>query len=340
MGFRAKSIILGIALLLICFLAVSAGALWTWWRQELTAPYKGYLEPERFVSIPRGSSVRDIADQLERTGIIKSAVLFRAYARTLDDPALQAGEYRFASPLSIPEVVHRLESGDVRRLKLTIPEGSDLVRVALLLDEAGLGTLTGFFDAVADAGLIADLDPHAGDLEGYLMPDTYLLDRGTSDRQIVETMLANERRFWTPLRLDRAREIGMSVRQVVTLASLIEKETGQAEERPLVSAVFHNRLRLGMPLACDPTVIYAVRLIKEYDGVINQSDLALDSPYNTYRYPGLPPGPITNPGRASLEAALFPADADYLYFVSRNDGTHVFSRSYRNHEHAVRRYQR
>ena len=172
------------------------------------------------------------------------------------------------------------------------------------------------------------------------MPDTYLLPHGASPRKIVATMVDDAREFWTDEHLARARDLGLTVRDVVTLASLIEKETGQAEERPLVSAVFHNRLRKGMHLMCDPTVIYGVRLLKEFDGVINQSDLALDSPYNTYRYPGLPPGPITNPGRASLEAALYPAQADYLYFVSRNDGTHVFSEDYRSHERAVRRFQR
>lgn len=316
------------------------GLAWNWWRNELAAPYRGYLEPERFVLIDKGSSVQEIARTLEQSGVIKSALLFRTYTRSMGEPILQAGEYRFAVPMTIPEVVRRLRIGDVHQIKVTIPEGSDLVQVALLLCRSGLGSLSGFFGAVRETGLIADLDPQARDLEGYLMPDTYLLSHGVSDRQIVETMVENARKFWSPDRLARAKELGMNVRELVTLASLIEKETGQAEERPLVSAVFHNRLRIGMNLMCDPTVIYGVRLMKEYDGVINQSDLALDSPYNTYRYPGLPPGPITNPGRASLEAALHPADVDYLYFVSRNDGTHVFSSSYRSHESAVRRYQR
>lgn len=340
MGTRRKRIVLFACLAAFCVFALGAGLVWNWWHQELNSPYKGYLEPERFVVIKRGSSVQEIADTLEEAGVIRSALLFRTCVRNVGEPVLQAGEYRFAAPLSIPDVVRRLRIGDVYQLKVTIPEGSDLVKAAVLLSQSGLSSISGFFEAVRDTGPIADLDPEARDLEGYLMPDTYLLTRGVPVRKIIEAMVENEREFWTPERLGRARELGFSVRQVVTLASLVEKETGQAEERPLVSAVFHNRLRLGMKLACDPTVIYGVRLLKEYDGVINQSDLALDSPYNTYRYPGLPPGPITNPGRASLEAALYPADSDYLYFVSRNDGTHVFSHSYRNHENAVRRYQR
>jgi UPF0755 protein len=153
-------------------------------------------------------------------------------------------------------------------------------------------------------------------------------------------MVQNFRQFWNLERQDQARQVGMTVREAVTLASLIEKETGTPSERPLVSAVFHNRLDLGIKLMCDPTVIYAVRLLKPYDGVINQSDLAVNSPYNTYLYPGLPPGPITNPGARAIEAALNPAPADYLYFVSRNDGTHIFSRDYGSHQRAVERYQR
>ncbi len=153
-------------------------------------------------------------------------------------------------------------------------------------------------------------------------------------------MVRTFRRLWTAERSRRAREIDLSMREVITLASLIEKETGLARERPLVSAVFQNRLRRNVRLACDPTVIYAVKRVKEYDGVINQSDLNLDSPYNTYLYPGLPPGPISNPGMESIDAALYPADVNYLYFVSTNDGSHFFSSNYRNHRQAVRQYQR
>ena len=327
-------------LALILSLAVTALLVRNWWQNELNTPYKGFLEQERIVVIPRGSNVREIAERLEGAGVIKSALLFRVYARSLRAPLLQAGEYRFAAPLSIPDVLRRLRIGDVRQIKVTIPEGSDLVQVSILLHDAGLCSIADFFGAVADTTSIADLDPEARDLEGYLMPDTYLLTARSPARRVIGIMVDDAREFWTPKRLARAQELGFSVHEIVTLASLIEKETGNAEERPLVSAVFHNRLKIGMHLMCDPTVIYGVRLLKEFDGVINRSDLAIDSPYNTYRYPGLPPGPITNPGRAALEAALYPADVRYLYFVSRNDGTHVFSETYRNHERAVRRYQR
>ena len=191
-----------------------------------------------------------------------------------------------------------------------------------------------------DGGLVADLEPEARDLEGYLLPETYFLSRKSTEADLVQMMVDSFRRLWTSRLSRQAGQTGLTIREIVTMASLIEKETGSEVERPLVSAVFHNRLRLGMKLMCDPTVIYAVKLAKNFDGIIHQSDLDFDSPYNTYLYPGLPPGPITNPGRASLEAALSPAETDYLYFVSKNDGTHVFSANYSAHREAVVRYQR
>jgi UPF0755 protein len=157
---------------------------------------------------------------------------------------------------------------------------------------------------------------------------------------VILSMISNLRKLWTQEKADQARELDLTLREVLTLASLIEKESGLESERNLVSAVFHNRLKIGMKLASDPTVIYAVKRIKEYDGIIHRSDLQLDSPYNTYLYPGLPPGPIANPGLASIKAALHPADVDFLYFVSKNDGSHFFSRHFRDHNRAVQQYQR
>lgn len=310
------------------------------WRHETTTPYRGYLSTEVIVEVARGSSIAEIARDLEAAGVIRSAFVFSWYCRLQEGPPLQAGPYRFSRPLALTEVVEKLRRGDTWETQVAIPEGSDLVQIAVILKRRGLVEIADFMAAAARTELIADLDPAARDLEGYLMPDTYRFALGTSAGEIVRTMVINFRRRWRSAFETRRRELGWSLRQVVTLASLIEKETGLAEERALVSAVFHNRLRLGMRLMCDPTVIYAVRLEKEFDGIIHQSDLRVDSPYNTYLYPGLPPGPICNPGVASLEAALFPADVDYLYFVADNRGGHVFSRTYAEHARAVRRYQR
>lgn len=312
-----------------------------WWNRELDLPYKGYLEPEVVVGVPRGEPLNRIASRLEEAGIIRSAELLRLYYRVSPGAEhLKAGDYRFSGPVSLREVISMLSRGEAIQNRVTIPEGYDLVQIMVAFIQSGYGSVEGFGQAITRTDLIADLDPEARDLEGYLLPDTYLLPPEAGETEIIQAMVGNFRGFWTEDRRARAQELGMTVRQVVTLASLIEKETGLAEERPLVSAVFHNRLRLGMKLACDPTVVYAVRTVKEYDGIIHQSDLRLDSPYNTYLYPGLPPGPIASPGAKSIDAALYPAESDHLFFVSRNDGSHYFSSSYRDHAQAVQRYQR
>jgi len=202
-----------------------------------------------------------------------------------------------------------------------------------------LGPKDEFVEAAGNAALIGRLDPDAEDLEGYLFPDTYPFPRRTTAADVVRAMVAGfERAFDAELRAAAASR-GMTVREVVTLASLIEKETAAADERTLVSAVYHNRLRIGMPLQCDPTVIYALMLSGRWNGNIRRQDLQIDSPYNTYRYAGLPPGPIAGPGRAALVAALDPVDVKYLYFVSRNDGTHVFATTLAEHNRNVARWQ-
>ncbi len=322
--------------------AALAAGLWGWsqWERLLNRPYRGYDGSERVVAIPRGSSGARIARLLENEGVIESSSVFRWYLRIHQPPALQAGEYRFDRPLSVRQVVAKLASGEIYLRKITIPEGLDLAEIVQLLAGAEFGRPEKLREAAADPSAVADLDPAATDLEGYLFPETYHFSRETSEKEIIRAMVSNFRRIWTPQRRDRASQLGLTTREAVTLASLIEKEARRAEERPLVSAVFHNRLRLNMPLACDPTVVYAVKRIKPYDGIIHRSDLELDSPYNTYLRPGLPPGPIANPGLASLEAALHPSDSDYLYFVAKNDGSHVFSTNYRDHQRAVTRYQR
>lgn len=308
---------------------------------QIYQPYKGYEEAYQLIVIQRGSTVPQIARTLESYGIVRSSLFFEWYARFTHRPlVLQAGEYRFEGPLNLPTVTRKLSSGLVHHYRVTIPEGLIMDEIAERFMAQGFGTKEKFLETMNRTAAIHDWDSTTDNLEGYLFPDTYFVTRDMSEQQIVEAMVANFKKAWTPERLERAKELKLTTREVITLASLIEKETALASERSLVSAVFHNRLRRNLKLACDPTVIYAVKLVKEYDGVINQSDLELDSPYNTYLYPGLPPGPIANPGLESIDAALYPAEVDYLYFVSKNDGGHLFSTSYRDHTQAVAEYQR
>ena len=307
-----------------------------------SSPYKGYPEPEQIVVVERGGTVQAIARNLASKGVIRSAVLFEWYIRLIGQAQwLQAGAYRFEGAVDLFSVARTLRLGLVHHRKFTVPEGLTLKEIAARLHEGGFGSEDGLLQALQQTDWIAEWDPEAGsNLEGYLFPDTYFFTLHMNEAEIVQTIVGAFRKAWSPEHSERARELGFSVREVVTLASLIEAETGLAEERALVSAVFHNRLRRNMKLACDPTVIYAVSLVKEFDGIIHRSDLEIDSPYNTYLYPGLPPGPIGNPGLASIEAALYPAQSDYLYFVSRNDGGHHFSTSYNEHSRAVAQYQR
>jgi UPF0755 protein len=211
--------------------------------------------------------------------------------------------------------------------------------MAEIYQARGFGPAKEFLDASSRSTLVADLDPAARDLEGYLFPDTYGLPRGTTAVRLVDLMVERFRDAYGPALQEAAKAQALTTRQVVTLAALVEKETAQADERPLVAAVYRNRLVRGMPMQADPTVVYALRLAGRYDGNIRKADLSLDSPYNTYRYPGLPPGPIAAPGRASIEAVLSPANVSFLYFVSRNDGTHVFSQTLTQHNANVAEYQ-
>ena len=327
-------------LLVLLALAAAAAAGWLIYKQA-TIPFKGYTEPEKFVSVNRGLSVPQIGAELQKAGVVRSGRLFAWYVRLRHPGAsLKAGEYRFERPVTLPQVADKLIRGDIFFQRVTIPEGYCADDIANTFVSHGIGTPDRFREAMRNTSLISDLDREAQDLEGYLFPDTYLLPRNTSEQEVVKRMVAGFLHAWTPERQERARALNMTPREVITLASIIEKETGQATERPLVSAVFHNRLRQNIKLGSDPTVVYGVKRVKEYDGVIHQSDLKLDSPYNTYLYAGLPPGPIASPGLASLEAALNPAQVEYLYFVSRNDGSHFFSVQYAEHRRAVQKYQR
>jgi UPF0755 protein len=327
------------ALAAVMGLAVVVAGLWLVY--QIYQPHKGYPGDETFVLIPRGASPTAIGETLEANGVVRSGYVFRWYLRAVGASAsLKAGEYRFDRPLSLPEVTDKLREGRVYYLRFTVPEGRDLFEVTSQLIDQGFGTKEGFQAAFRDTTLIEDLDPQATDLEGYLFPSTYFVQRHTSEHEIARQMVAAFRAHWTSEHEERAKALNLSVRDVINLASLVEKEARVPEERPLISAVFHNRLRLNMRLGCDPTVVYAAKLAGRWNGVINMSDLRYDSPYNTYLHTGLPPGPIASPGLRSIHAALHPAESDYLYFVSRNDGSHVFSRNYADHQRAVNQYQR
>ena len=240
--------------------------------------------------------------------------------------------------MSLEQIVDKLVRGDVVRHVVTFPEGTNLEDMARLAAAKGI-PMADFLAAARNPAPIADLDPEAKDLEGYLFPDTYDIPRGPEPAaQLVARMV---KRFRTVIGPDLTRlPAGRTLRQVVTLASIVETETARPEERPRVAAVFLNRLQRRMPLQTDPTVIYALRKVGTWDGNIRKGDLDVDSPYNTYRFPGLPPGPIASPGRASLQAALHPAESRELYFVSRNDGSHQFSETLAEHERWVNQYQR
>jgi UPF0755 protein len=322
--------------------AVLAGmAVWT----RITEPYKGYAAAEQFVEIAAGASPPSIRRQLVEAGVVRDDATFRAALRWKGAATrLRAGEYHFDRPMTAVEVVEKLSRGDVYTRQLTFREGLTIAEMADVYASNGFGERAAFLQAASDGSLVQDLDPAAPDLEGYLFPETYTLSRSTSVATLVARMVDGFRQNF-PDAVLRAKEQGFTVREVVTLASLVEKETGRPEERPVVAAVYRNRLRIGMGMQADPTVVYALMLAGRYDGNIRRADLGIDSPYNTYRYPGLPPGPIAAPGRASIDAALAPADVPYLYFVSRNDGSHVFARTLAEHnanvyEHQVRYFRR
>ena len=307
---------------------------------RIQQPYKGFPEPERFVEIPSGTGAAEIRRRLVEAGVVSDELSFRAALMwTGQSRALKAGEYRFDRPMSVVDVVEKLARGDVYGHPITFPEGLTIREMADIVESRGFGKADEFIKAARDGSLVNDLDPAAKDLEGYLFPETYTLPRGTPVATLVSLMVERFRDTYTTLEAKRSGQADLSTRQIVTLASLVEKETGKAEERPLVAAVYRNRLDKNMAMQADPTVVYALVQAGTYDGNIRKRDLSFDSPYNTYKYAGLPPGPIASPGRAALEAALAPADVDYLYFVSRNDGSHAFAETLAKHNANVQEYQ-
>ncbi|MCI0336982.1 MAG: endolytic transglycosylase MltG [Acidobacteria bacterium] len=318
---------------------------WFWLKQALSRP-QSHNAANKTITIEPGANSNVIIARLHNEGILANEwparLWLRLFARS---QTFKAGDYEFKSPISPLQVINNLVRGSISTREFTIPEGYnqfDIARVMAGLPglkqppPSGSEKLLGLFKKTS---LIADLDPQARTLEGYLFPDTYEYSASTTREQQVDAMVKRFRQVYTPEMQNRAEALGMTTRQVITLASLIEKEARVDSERELISSVFHRRLKEGMPLACDPTVIYAALLADRYRGKIYKSDLDRDSRYNTYKYAGLPPGPIASPGRRSIEAALNPAETDYLFFVvdaTKNDGSHKFSSSSADHVEAVK----
>ena len=329
-------------LLLAALALVAVGGLTVavWGYVLMERPFKGYADAETFVEIVPGSSPQRMGRTLTDAGVVASPAAFRL-AVWLEGAGrrLQAGEYRFDAPMTPRAVVDKIVRGDVFLRPVTFREGLTIRQMAAVFEEKGFGPAGEFIAAASKPGPIRELDPRAADLEGYLFPDTYTLPRRTTAEELVARMVG---RFETSLRPETRQQAaarGLSVRELVTLASLVEKETAKAEERPLVAAVYANRLKVGMGMQCDPTVIYALERAGRYTGNLTRADLQFDSPYNTYKYAGLPPGPIAAPGQASLEAAANPANVPYLYFVSRNDGSHAFATTLDEHNRNVFEFQ-
>jgi len=318
-----------------------AGAAAAWWGQQmLDAPYRAFSAEEVFVEIPQGAGVAVMATRLADAGVVAHPLIFRIAARLSgNERRLQAGEYRFAEAATPAAIVDRLARGDVYTRSVTFREGLTMWEMADVFAESGLGTKDDFLRESRDVSRVSQIDPDASSLEGYLFPDTYQLPRAAGAKGTVDAMVAGFMRAFDQELRGAAAARGLSPREVVTIASLVEKETAAPEERAIVSAVYQNRLRIKMGLQCDPTVIYALLLAGRWNGNLTRENLRIDSPYNTYRYAGLPPGPIAAPGRASLEAAVRPADVPYLYFVSRNDGTHAFASTLAEHNRNVMQWQ-
>ncbi len=336
-----KRLMLWLTGILVFLILVSVAAAGLWLSSELEKPYWSARTEEVFVDIPRGANANQIAGMLTDSGVLRHRIPFRLYLRFSNlGRHIQAGEYRFDQPASPKQIVQRLIRGDVYFRAITIPEGLTAQETLALLTQNHLGDPEGLERALLKTEWIEDLAPGARNLEGYLFPETYRFQRKADSETIIKTMV---RQFRTKLEKILSRypmQPGWNVSRIVVVASMIEKEVKTADEGPMVASVLINRLDNRMPLGCDATIIYAMKLAGTYEGRLGRKDLIMDSPYNTYRHAGLPPGPICNPGADALQSALNPAKTDYFYYVSRNDGTHQFSKDYRSHVNAVNIFQR
>lgn len=337
---------LAIAGLLLLILLAGAGYYLykTWLVPRIEEPYATATLPIRF-EIEPGQSAASILGELERLGLLRDARVVRHYlVRVMGDPPLRAGEYEVARPMAPRELLDKLIRGEVYVRPLKLIEGLTAFEMVDEMVGQGFGQRDAFLREIARVERIADLDPQAENLEGYLYPDTYLFASKTTEAKVIDVLVAGFRKHYqeevAPLRGPGSPTAELSLRQLVTLASIVEKETQKEEERGLVASVYANRLRLGIGLYADPTIIYAKKLDGTWDGNLRRPDLQMASPYNTYVVQGLPPGPICSPTVRSLLAATTPADTSYLYFVSKNDGTHVFAETLAEHNRNVDVWQR
>ena len=326
-----------IFIILILLLAAGGAAAWFW--MVLTQPYKNFPSEGVFVTVPRGATGRMVGRLMEKNGVVRSALVFRYLSRRHPRRTLEAGEYFFDRPQTPGEVFETIASGRVFEKIVTVPEGLTMFDIALLLERQGFMKREEFLEAARDPSPVRDLAPDAQNLEGFLFPATYHFPRNPTARDTVTSMVHHFREVWQRI-APASPPGGRTVEQVVTLASLVERETPVPAERPVVAGVFSNRLRTKRALQCDPTVVYALTLAGKYNGALTRADLRYNSPYNTYRYRGLPPGPIANAGEESLRAALEPAPVDFFYFVANTKGGHFFSRTLAEHNRNVVRYHR
>jgi UPF0755 protein len=347
---------LAIVVVILIIAAVAAGL---WLRGELARPYRAFSAPQVFVEIPRGTSRWSIASLLQRNGVIHSRLAFLALSDRHHRWVLQAGEYMFDRPVTPREVFAQIVGGHIFVHVVVVPEGWTMFDIATELERQRLSSRAEFLSAVSSPSLVSDLAHHAKDLEGFLFPSTYQFSRNASPQEMAATMVREFREEWSKIQSTAPQTPpadapgrdpvqkppspptpALTPVEIVTLASLVERETPQPQERPIVASVFYNRLKLGLPLQCDPTVQYALDLAGKPTLKVTAEDLRVQSPYNTYLHRGLPPGPIANPGDASLRAALHPAQTHYLYFVANGSGGHFFARTLEEHNRNVQKYKR
>lgn len=327
-----------LALLMIS--ALGAGAAWL--DSQISRPYRGHRPEKVFVDIPHGTSRWGVAGILRRDDVIRNRLAFELFSLWHIRAPEQAGEYLVDHQIDSRALFWKIARGQIFVHTVTVPEGWTMYDIAAELDRQGICTRENFLAATNDPSSISDLAPQAHSLEGFLFPSTYEFTRHTTCEQIAGIMVHHFRSVWETLNPAALQQfpMGLSLEQVVSLASLVERETPNPAERPLVAGVFYNRLRLKEPLQCDPTVQYAMTMAGHPEKNVRPEDLHIDSPYNTYEHRGLPPGPIANPGEASLRAAIAPTQTDYLYFVANDQGGHFFSRTLAEHNRNVVRYRR
>lgn len=328
-------------------LIVAVGAASYWVYNNLHKPHQ-HAKAEQFIQIPKGSKPNEIIEKLAAEGILESALPVQIYLRSFGDASkLRAGEYQFDSPITPLQVIKELEKGEERTTKLTIPEGFTRFDIAKRIAEKFPQNPPiddkAILNMMDDVSLIKDFDTTAKNLEGYMYPSTYSFPKDTKPQEIIKTMVEQFKKIWKSEWNERARALGRTPHEIVTIASLVETESHLEEERPIVASVIYNRIAKNIPLGIDQTAVYIAKMQNRWDGTINKSDLEVDSPYNTRRYGGIPPGAISSVSESALKAALNPAQTDYIYYVldvSKNDGSSLFFNNARDFERAKADYQR